>query len=891
MSMIISRKYEVLDQIGKGGMGVVHKVRHVTLDTIFALKALPRDMAENPEMVSRFYREARVVARLSHPHIVHVSDIDHDDELQFHYFVMEYIQGQTFAQYLRDRGPLPLPDVLTVGRQVAQALSYAHGCTPPIIHRDIKPANIMIEDCTGRVVVMDFGIAKELDSDEMTKSGMAIGTYRYCAPEQMRHEALDGRADIYSLGMVLYEAYTGSPFFADLEEAEVIGKVLYDLEEHEPMFPRPAPPAFAALVKKAIAKSRDRRHRTIDEFLRELDACDAVNADVTDRIILPSPATCFSSGGNTREGVKELEEQIRRLEEERQRRLVLSAQAQAQEARERAARGDVAAVRESYRSTAHEFPLAEQRTLTEQQRVHAQEEEPQSQERQKPPIATPLEQRQTLSLPSIIEGATKERAERSPYTPALPWVLVGAGLLISVSGFYWITVARSVAPQLQTASSNAPLAASPMLPQSERQKKTLSVAATDLLLPPTGARATASLPPPSQRFIDSDRITKYTDVPFVHIQATVVDAAQVFLDGREMSVSIDGVLHLAFSDLPVGESEHRLRLVGKTPERTQEIPVEVRYYPRWEMQQFVDERDEAYAVAISPDGHLIASTSRDKVVKLWDRKTGLKIRTLVGHREWVTSAAFSPDGQTILSCSDDRTVRLWEVATGKRIRTLTGHRDFVNGVAFSPDGKMAVSGSKDNTVKLWNVQTGREIRTLVGHRGWVLAVAFSPDGKSVLSGGVDATMKLWDVTTGQVLRTFSGHRDAVFAVAFAPDGKTVLSGSHDNTIRLWEVETGQVIRTFSGHGDWVNSVAFSPDGQTFVSGSKDRTVRLWRVATGQAVRIFVGHESTVAGVAFAPEGKTVVSASRDKTLRLWWAALEAPPEQESALETIQPGMP
>lgn len=890
MPMIISRKYEVLDQLGQGGMGVVHKVRHMTLDAIFALKALPRDMMENPEMVARFYREARVVARLSHPHIVHVSDIDHDDELQFHYFVMEYIQGQTFAQYLRDRGPLPFPDVLTVGRQVAQALSYAHGCTPPIIHRDIKPANIMIEDHTGRVVVMDFGVAKELDSNEMTKSGMVIGTSRYCAPEQMRHEALDGRADIYSLGMVLYEAYTGSPFFAGLEETEVIGKVLYDLEEHEPMFPRPALPAFVALVKKAIAKSRDRRHRTIEEFLRELDACDAVNVDVTDRIILPSPATFFSFGGNTREGVKELEEQIRRLEEERQRRLALSAQAQARETHERAARGDFASARESYLSAAHEFPLAEQHTLTEQQRVHAQEEEPQ-QEQQKTPIATPLEERQPLSLPSTVEGVMKERAERSTYMPALTWVLAGAGLLISVSGFYWITAARSVAPQLQAASSNAPLAASSALPQSERQKETLSVATTDSLSLPVGALATASLPPTSQRFIDSDRITKYTDVPSVHIQATVVDAAQVFLDGRELSVSIDGVLHLAFSDLPVGESEHRLRLVGKTPEHIQEIPVEVRYYPRWEIQQFVDEHDEAYAVAISPDGHLVASTSRDKVVKLWDRKTGLKIHTLVGHNEWVTGAAFSPDGRTILSCSDDRTVRLWEVATGKRIRTLTGHRDFVNGVAFSPDGKMAVSGSKDNTVKLWNVQTGREIRTLVGHMGWVLVVAFSPDGKSVLSGGADATMKLWDVTTGHVLRTFYGHRAAVFTVAFAPDGKTVLSGSHDNTIRLWEVETGQVVRIFSGHEDWVNGVAFSPDGQTFVSGSKDRTVRLWRVATGQAVRIFVGHESTVAGVAFSPEGKTVVSASRDKTLRLWWAALETPPEQESALETTQPGIP
>src|SRR5215475_3993473 len=199
MATVISRKYEVMGQLGQGGMGVVYKVRHTALDTILALKVLPRDLMENPEMVSRFYREARVVARLSHPNIVRVLDIDYDEALNFHYFVMEYIQGQTFAQYLREHGPLPLQDVLKITRQIASALAYAHDYTPPVIHRDIKPANVMIEERTGRVVVMDFGIAKELDNSDMTKSGMVIGTLKYCAPEQIRHQPLDGGADIYSL--------------------------------------------------------------------------------------------------------------------------------------------------------------------------------------------------------------------------------------------------------------------------------------------------------------------------------------------------------------------------------------------------------------------------------------------------------------------------------------------------------------------------------------------------------------------------------------------------------------------------------------------------------------------------------------------------------------------
>ncbi|HKA55011.1 MAG TPA: protein kinase, partial [Candidatus Binatia bacterium] len=336
MAVVISRKYEVLSQLGQGGMGVVYKVRHTTLDTILALKVLPRDLMENQEMVARFYREARVVARFNHPNIVRVSDNDHDETLNFHYFVMEYIQGRTFAQYLKERGPLPLQDVVNIVRQVAGALAYAHNHTPPVIHRDIKPANIMIEDHTGRVVVMDFGIAKELDSNEMTKSGMLLGTLKYCAPEQMRREPLSGSADIYSLGMVMYEAYAGKQFFAGLDETAVIGKVLYDAEEHEPVFARPAPPAFVAVVAKAIAKPRERRYQRVEDFLRDLEACGATPDEAERTILAVSPITQRTRAESTGDDLREIEEQIHRLEEERRKRLVLASQAQAREARERA---------------------------------------------------------------------------------------------------------------------------------------------------------------------------------------------------------------------------------------------------------------------------------------------------------------------------------------------------------------------------------------------------------------------------------------------------------------------------------------------------------------------------------------------------------------------------
>ena len=186
MAMVISRKYEVIGQLGQGGMGLVYKVRHTRLETISALKVLPAYLMENEDMVNRFYREARVMARLKHDSIVKVLDIERDETHNFYYFVMEYIEGVTLGKYLREKGPLPLPELLTISRQVANALDYAHNHTPPIIHRDIKPANIMIEDRSSRVVVMDFGIAKELGDGDSTKTGMAVSYTHLTLPTILR---------------------------------------------------------------------------------------------------------------------------------------------------------------------------------------------------------------------------------------------------------------------------------------------------------------------------------------------------------------------------------------------------------------------------------------------------------------------------------------------------------------------------------------------------------------------------------------------------------------------------------------------------------------------------------------------------------------------------------
>ncbi len=340
MTRVIANKYEELEPLGQGGQGLVSKVRHVDHKTILALKVLPSYLLENPEMVARFEQEALLMTRMHHRNIVRVLGSGRDDTLKSLYIVMEYIQGRTLKQYIRDKGPLPLAEVLEITRQIAGALHYAHTQSPPVIHRDIKPTNIMIEDVSGRVVILDFGIAKELGDGDgaKTKTGVMVGTWKYSSPEQLRHEPLTGGVDVYSVGMVMYEMYTGAQFYSGLDEYAVLGKVLYDTQEHEPYFSRPTPPEFVELVRKAIARSRVKRYTNMKDFLNALEACWST-LDETKTMILPTLGSVISLPENRDPvDVEQIEEEIRRLQAERQRLIVTTTQRQVQDAREQAER-------------------------------------------------------------------------------------------------------------------------------------------------------------------------------------------------------------------------------------------------------------------------------------------------------------------------------------------------------------------------------------------------------------------------------------------------------------------------------------------------------------------------------------------------------------------------
>jgi serine/threonine protein kinase len=248
----LAGEYSLQRELGRGGMGIVYLARDVQLDRDVAIKVLPAHMARSAESRERFVREARTAAGLSHPNIVPIHRVGEAGEFVF--FVMSYVEGETLGERLRARGPLPPAEAMRVMREVAWAMAYAHG--RGIVHRDVKPDNILLEAGTGRALVTDFGIAHggARDDRPATDPGKIMGTAHYMSPEQAASEPVDGRSDIYSLGVVGYLAVSGRlPF----ESPNLHALMVRQATEAAPSVMRAAPglpPALGAAIDRCLAR-------------------------------------------------------------------------------------------------------------------------------------------------------------------------------------------------------------------------------------------------------------------------------------------------------------------------------------------------------------------------------------------------------------------------------------------------------------------------------------------------------------------------------------------------------------------------------------------------------------------------------------------------------------
>jgi len=325
-------------------------------------------------------------------------------------------------------------------------------------------------------------------------------------------------------------------------------------------------------------------------------------------------------------------------------------------------------------------------------------------------------------------------------------------------------------------------------------------------------------------------------------------------------------------------------------------------------------------IAVSPDGSWVATSSKDRTVRVWDLLTGESMHVLSGHADNVSAVCSSPDGQRLVTSSRDGTARVWDVLSGAELVLIKGHEAAVNCCAVfvrpaaGPEQwrQLVATGSDDMTARVWNLNSGAPVFTLEGHRGKIRAVAAARDGSFVVTGSDDAaarvwcmssgavlhelrghgarvshvelvcggtagvltlssdrTARLWDAGTGECLHVLEGHQDVLGGVAVLPDGSRAVTVSGDKTARVWDLASGECEHVLTGHRNWVNGVATYAGGRRGITVSVDCHARIWDLDTGHCITTLQGHNSLVAGVAVTPDERMAITISSDRTARIW----------------------
>jgi len=244
------------------------------------------------------------------------------------------------------------------------------------------------------------------------------------------------------------------------------------------------------------------------------------------------------------------------------------------------------------------------------------------------------------------------------------------------------------------------------------------------------------------------------------------------------------------------------------------------------------------------------------------------LHRLRGHKGQIHQIAWSPDGQVLASSSDDGTIRLWDMKTGRTKRVFNVGKDPVFSLAWSPSGEVLASGSYDGAIRLWHSTSGTLQGILLGHADPIRSLSWSPDERILASGSDDYTVRFWDPSTGELVDVLRGHASHVTSIAWSPNGQRIASASDDKTVRLWD-SSGQTEQILEGHSGFVLAVSWASDGVTLASGSSDRTICLWDTIAGTRTRVIEGHTSSVRCVLFLSGNQLLASKSLDNTVRLW----------------------
>jgi WD40 repeat protein/anti-sigma factor RsiW len=807
--------YEVLEVIGRGGMGVVLKAFDPKLQRVVAIKVMGPWLPGSATTRQRFVREARAAAAVRNEHVIAIYAVEETGDLP--YLVMEFIAGVSLQKRLDQRGMLELKEILRIGMQTATGLAAAH--SQGLIHRDINPANILVENGVERVKITDFGLARAVDDGSLTQSGVVAGTPQYMAPEQAQGEVLDQRSDLFSLGSVLYALCTGRPPFNARGTLAILKRVSEET-------PRPIrdinpeiPEWLTEIIRKLHAKKPADRFQGAAE-VAELLSQHLAHLQQPRLATMPQPRWAQRRSGWLIAAVV---------------LLVLISGLSLTEA-----------------TGVTKVAATVIRRLTPDGLLVVEAEDPQ--------VKVTIEGEDGIVLTGSGSQQVRLRAGRYRLLARKDDALIQRDMITLTQGHKQVVKVGRASFQF-TPPPPGPLDEldPSKIPAEERfawQPKELVAVLGEHRQRHWGQVQSVAYSPDG-KLIASGGTDGGDTVIRIWDAATMRE--QTVLIGHSRPVS--GLAFLPDSRrLLSGSWDGTLRLWDLTTGKEQKC-----FGPRIQVN----------CIAVSRDGRRALSGGHGRIVQLWDVETGQEVHSpFKGHTGSITSVAFSPDSRQALSGSFDDTLRLWDVESGKEVRPpLKGHTGHVTGVVFSPDGRYALSGNSyhhqadghrhasDYHLRLWDVENGKEVRRFEGHTNLVWGVAFSPDGQRALSWSQDATLRVWDGATATELLCCKGHVGPVQAAAFSPDGGRMVSGGSDGTVRVWDGATGKELRPLTGPTGVASSVCFSPDCVHVLSGNTDELVRLWDVVKGKQLRRFEGHTDPVGSVAFFPDGRHALSAS------------------------------
>jgi len=799
--------YELIEEVGRGGMGIVFRARQVSLNRIVALKVILLGQYASEHDLQRFQVEAKSAASLRHEGIVRVYSIGEWERNP--YFSMDFIHGTTLAELIANN-PIDPRHAARILSSLCGAIQYAHD--NGIIHRDLKPGNVLV-DKAGRPHVSDFGLAKRCDTvPELTGTGQVIGTPNYMSPEQASglHHLIRKQSDVYSLGAILYSILAGKPPFY----AATIVETLKQVASEEPV----------PLI---------RLNRAVD---RDLET-------ITLKCLQKNPADRYQTAF-------ELQEDIERyLNHE-----PIEARATTLASRicRWCLRNPVVSTL-SFALAGLLIALAIGGPLVAYQQSNLQSRTRAALERQSR-LGQKLNESTILingNLVKMYTGRGHAAMNAGNLLAALPSFTAALKGCVEAQQPEWAHRFRvgSILQRAPEPIAMWELPAQPCRLTLSKNRRLVAIACRngdmevwDTTTQQRMVRSTPDQPVTSATlvFFDNDRKLLYTS----GTRFRILDLGQPQEPILEMK--FDSIIRDAKIDAAGGRF-----VVG-----TRSGKVQVHDLQSGDLIHLMGTHDEPVtSIALSTKANRVVSASEDNTAMLFDLRTGDYINH-VEHEDVVNYVVFDAAGETFATCSDDNTARLLSAENGRKYASPIKCSSNVLVARFDPSGTRIVTGTKTGKVQIWSSTTSRELKPTMRHDNSIKDVKFNADGSLVLSSSSDHTSRIWDTRTAEPVCPPLLHSYIVESSFFMPDD-CVLTISGDRMVRNWKFRP-HVLRLSSVKiAGITNASVLSHDSSFFMTGGTDGILRLWDAKTGQPRPETIDHGTEITSIALHSDDDTV----------------------------------